>query len=368
MTEAKVTNRLGVPTSLTEARVPKLLHGTMKHILVPLDGSSGAQAALPVALALAHQLGVHVGALYVSPSRVDPPTAAELLGIPPGQATEIGIRTVVGAPADEILKAALDDNVELVVMATAGHSALASDHLAPVAEEIASRSVRPVVFVPPGPTGGPCAYRRLLIPVDGSRRTTCALRPAMRLAQRLDASLDLLYVVTPQIPRRVERSSLEVPMYVDQAQEWSAWADSTIERYRHETRCGASLRTRLFLRVGNPAQEIIRFAHEQGEDAIVLVRRSHLEYGHGAILRTVLAQTRWPVIVAPDCERKSASVKESRRLSLHSHQTASREGPRQQYRGEASDDTGDNSNGLAGSSPPTCQRRKLRERLARGGQ
>jgi hypothetical protein len=34
----------------------------------------------------------------------------------------------------------------------------------------------------------------------------------------------------------------------------------------------------MFLRAGDPAKEIIRFAQEGGEDAIILVRRSELEW------------------------------------------------------------------------------------------
>ena len=50
--------------------------------------------------------------------------------------------------------------------------------------------------------------------------------------------------------------------------------------------------------IGDIGAAIVREAVARKVDALVLVRTSRLEPGHGGILRAVLAQTPCPVIVA----------------------------------------------------------------------
>jgi nucleotide-binding universal stress UspA family protein len=243
--------------------------------------------------------------MYVASCHADEEEVSRLLGIEPTLAEQVTIRTAVGAPGDEILKAASSRAVEMLVLAIAGHSALGPPHISPVAEEIAARAIRPVVFVPDGSHERKSAYTRLVVPLDGSIRTTVALKPTMRLAQRLGAKLDLLYVV-PDKPSRNERQALALPMYVDQSYyEWPSWRESAIEQYRYRTQCAPSIDIGITLCVGDPAEQILRFAREAKEDAIVLVRSSHLEYGHAPVLRAVLQEAPCPVIVVPAQSRAS---------------------------------------------------------------
>jgi nucleotide-binding universal stress UspA family protein len=283
---------------IAEGRRPQHRRSSERTMVVPLDGSVGALSALPVALALAEQLRLRVEVLYVSASPLDDAATADFLAIPPEQHVRVAIRTVVGLPSEEILKTAMDPQVELVVLATAGHSASTPGHLAPVAEDIAARAVRPVVLVPHGGTRPAGRFSRLVVPLDGSLRTTVALKPAMSLARRLGARLDLLYVVCGG-PAAATRHSAAIPMYMDHLQEWDPWRQSAVEQYRYRTRCGPSVDIGVAISVGEPAEEIVRFAQEHEEDAIVLVRASHLEYGRAAVLRPVIEKTPCPVILVP---------------------------------------------------------------------
>jgi nucleotide-binding universal stress UspA family protein len=294
----------GEPVAVGRRKMTPKESGERK-ILVPLDGSEGSRAALPVALALSDQLAAAVEVLYVSEHLAGGAATATSLGIPASQAPRVAIRTVVGSPGEEILKAAKDRRVELVVLATAGHCAVVPAHLAPVAEEIAARAVRPVVLVP-SRGSRPAHYARLLVPLDGSLRTTVALKPAMRLAHRLGARLDLLYVVDDK-PQRSKHHSPAVPMYMDHVQEWGPWRESAIEQYRYQTQCSPSVDVGMAICVGDPAEQIIRFAQEHKEDAVVLVRRSHLEYGHAAVLRPVVENAPCPVILVPRELRRSTA-------------------------------------------------------------
>ena len=55
--------------------------------------------------------------------------------------------------------------------------------------------------------------------------------------------------------------------------------------------CPPSLPMQAFLLQGEIGPEIVRFAAQHEEDAIVLVRRSRLEPGRGRVLREVIRRT-----------------------------------------------------------------------------
>jgi hypothetical protein len=59
----------------------------------------------------------------------------------------------------------------------------------------------------------------------------------------------------------------------------------------------ADMQARVYLAQGEIAHEIGRFAVEHDSDAIVLVRRSHLEVGRAHVLRAVLDTTPCPVLL-----------------------------------------------------------------------
>ena len=64
---------------------------------------------------------------------------------------------------------------------------------------------------------------------------------------------------------------------------------------------------RAFLTVGDIAPEIVRVAAEQRADGIVLVRRSHMEPGRAAVLRSVLETAPCPVLLVGAAETNEAS-------------------------------------------------------------
>jgi nucleotide-binding universal stress UspA family protein len=146
------------------------------RLLVPLDGSAFAEAALPHATALARAFGGSILLVYV----VGPPYVpyTEMMAAPAGAAeiadmivdeeqekaerylTDAGehlrrdglpVQTAVckGAPADTILQQALVVNARLIVMATHGRTGLRRLLLGSVAHEVVHRALLPVLLVRP---------------------------------------------------------------------------------------------------------------------------------------------------------------------------------------------------------------------------
>lgn len=144
----------------------------IKRILWPTDFSDNAAKALPYVVDLAQKYGASVLALHVtepvnryevmadltsSTSEVQRiyerakqvsterlyETCAEHLG----QCMLMDKRIVTGDPAEEIIKAVEGENIDLVVMATQGHTGIKRWAFGSVAEKVAANSPAPVLTV-----------------------------------------------------------------------------------------------------------------------------------------------------------------------------------------------------------------------------
>ena len=272
-------------------------------VLLALDGSPAAATALPLGRTVADQLEATVEVLHVAgEDRPDPDLWQRLHGdLRSGEVVQV--RSHAGEPAAAILRTARAPGVDLVVLTTHGRVIEPDRTLGRVAQAVVARTTRPILLLRPESVesgASPMApLRRLLLPLDGTPTTSTALGPAIELACRLGASIDLLYVASADEPMAHEPGSIGAPRYVDQPQhEWPAWADQVI---RHLSIClggrPPGLSIQVFLVAGHIAEEIARFAAEHHSDAIVLVRRSHLEVGRARVLRAVLDRTPCPVLL-----------------------------------------------------------------------
>ncbi len=261
------------------------------NVLVALDGSAAAATAIALARLVASQLGAGVEVLHVVPPTGEPPLP---------DAAGLRVRRVAGDPADEIVRVANDPAVALVVLTTHGHTVTPGARLGHVAEHVIATSAVPLLLVRPEAAAQLHVrpLRRLLVPLDGTPSTARALHDIATLVRRLAASLDVL-LVGARGTHAMERGSIGVPRYIDQPQhEWPWWADEVYERL-----CvccaglGAGIPTQVFVAHGTIGDEVIRIATAHQYDAIVLVRRSHLEPGRARVLRDVLARTPCPILL-----------------------------------------------------------------------
>lgn len=142
-----------------------------KRILVPLDGSTVAESAIPMIADLARGGGAAVRLIYVAPmpenrygkdghlvAYADQEIAsAEAEELDYLSSVEVGlagapVERVVrfGHPVREILKEAEEWGADLVAVTTAGRSGLGRVVLGSVAEEVFRRARVPVVLYHPG--------------------------------------------------------------------------------------------------------------------------------------------------------------------------------------------------------------------------
>ena len=286
---------------------PTSRQSPQSSVLVALDGSPAAMTAVPVARALADQLGSKLDVLHVVP-----PGGGYLhlgqwlkgLGDIVGVSvfSEIDIHLHVGEPAATISQLASEPNAVLIVLTTHGRQIEPGRILGHVAEAVVAGTIRPVVLVRPEAVSSMLPVsriERLLLPLDGSPTTAMAVQQAIVLASLLGASVDVLYVASPTAPISVEAGQMGLPAYLDQPQhEWTQWDTEIIERLgRSCAQFPPEMHTQVFLRQGDVGHEIVQFAGDERYDGILLVRRSHLEPGHAQTLRTVLHNTPCLVII-----------------------------------------------------------------------
>ena len=278
-------------------------------VLVALDGSPAAKTALPIARIFASQLGANLEILHVAPTHL-PEAAVHLrLRLTSDEREGAEVHFHLGEPAASIVEMARAPETQLIVLTTHGRVIEHGRHLGRVAEAVVAATNRPILLVRPeaagiteveqgGPEHAPAAMQSMLFPLDGTPTTFSALRPATDLASKLQAAVDLLYVVSPGQPLPTEPGTIRAPYYVDQPQhEWPQWSREATERLITQAGCPSEVPVRSFLAFGDIADEVLHFADEYREDVMVLVRRSHFEPERARVLRTVLEHTPCPVLL-----------------------------------------------------------------------
>lgn len=140
--------------------------------------------------------------------------------------------------------------------------------------------------------------RRILLPLDGEPTSAAGIRPALDIAIRAGADLDILFVESGR-DRPAEPGAMRTPRYVDQPQhEWRNWSTEFSRRFATALgSCDLPENTQVFLRRGEPTEEIERFAAERDADLIVLSWHGTLESDHAMVVRCILESASCPVLL-----------------------------------------------------------------------
>jgi nucleotide-binding universal stress UspA family protein len=184
-----------------------------RTLLVPLDGSSFAEQALPIAIEIAQAAQADIRLVLVhqpAPRGTKARLAAlkaeraylqhvatrgnEITGTPLTAVTLTG--AVVAALRGHIDRAGID----LVVMTTHGRGILERAWLGSVADALVRTVDVPILLIRPAektPTAARLEVARLLVPLDGSPLSEQIIPPAVAMARLLGAEVSLVQLVTP---------------------------------------------------------------------------------------------------------------------------------------------------------------------------
>lgn len=310
-----------------------------KHILVPLDGSSRAEQALPVAAKLAHATGAAITLLRVidtSPAS-SPSAAAKPILIQTVSETDIrfaqsyldGIaasdlfnhvhvatRAVAGLVPSIILSEAATQQADIIVICSHGLTGISRWALGSVAEKVARYGTLPTLVLR---EGGPMLDKttsiRVLVPLDGSSQSEAALIPAAQLASALSTpgqgALHLLHIVKPtsttQVSRGMTSDTEESPANIRMAKHYLDSTMSNITSASESTTTDGKLTTTsLVVSNSDVAHTIIQEAeHGSGsttKNADIIAMTAYGNNGPqnwalGSITERVLHSTRLPLFI-----------------------------------------------------------------------
>jgi nucleotide-binding universal stress UspA family protein len=116
--------------------------------------------------------------------------------------TPVRTSLLEGPAAPTLAEHASAEKADLIVMTTHGRGAVSRFWLGSVTDELVRRTTVPLLVLrpadsAPGAVDAPVSVGRIVVPLDGSRRSESALGPAAALARLFNADLELLHVVPP---------------------------------------------------------------------------------------------------------------------------------------------------------------------------
>lgn len=295
-----------------------------EHLLVPLDGSRLAEAALPAAATLSKTLGARVTLIHViergAPQEIhgeqhlsDPTEASAYLSevaaraFSPGVRVEQHVHTAeVKDVARSIVEHADELGPDLVVMCTHGRGGVRTWLLGSIAQQVVALRATPVLLIQPdGVAATPdFACQRLLVPLDGNPDHEQGLVVAAALARACAADLHLLMAI-PTLGTLSGEHGAAARLLPTAT---SAWLDMS------EESAGAHLRQRaidmqaLGLRAatevcrGDPAGAIAHTAQRVQSDLIVMGthgKRGMNAFWSGSVAAQVCSRSRVPLLLVP---------------------------------------------------------------------
>jgi nucleotide-binding universal stress UspA family protein len=277
-----------------------------RSLLVPLDGSSFSEHALPFALGIARRAGaavelvhVHVPLVYVTGIDVLDSGADERVKeqervcldrmVSRWQTAASGVRmsrALLEGFAPDVLREQTSGKADLVVMATHGRGPASRFWLGSVADALIRTTTVPMLLLRPGEQPPPVAlappFRHVMIPLDGSELAEQALEPALQIGRLMEADYTLLRVVKPVVvldpnpgwPATTGTNKTLTQQAIDEAQ---AYLDRIALRLGEQA---LKVRTRIVLHA-HPAEAILQATRRA--DVIALAT-----HGHGGLRRLLL--------------------------------------------------------------------------------
>lgn len=314
-----------------------------QRVLVPLDGSSRAEQALPVAARIVRASGGKVVLLRVANLTTEfetyssaGPAAIQTAAVTileaarnylqgkAGSSNLAGVQTeteaILGQEAAAILSAVDTHHIDLIAMCSHGYTGMTRWIIGSVAEKVAHRSPVPVLMLR---EGGPTLANqhppvrrslRALVPLDGSAQAITAIVPAAQLIGALSAPaqgiLHLTQVVIPPVAGHISYSEREAIL-----QGAREYLSSTVEAIREGSIAGSVTGLKLSLTWSvtiddDIAGGIIRVAESGVEaegaekfgpcDVIAMATHGYgdsQQWVMGSITDRVLQATRLPLLI-----------------------------------------------------------------------
>jgi nucleotide-binding universal stress UspA family protein len=307
-----------------------------KRMLVPLDGSKLAEETFPYARELAGRLDLDLDFLHVCGPQESPllpmsqmyieniaksvrdqiqSIQTTTVGKEKIRPVEVRSKVVTGYPAEEILKYAEENSVDLILMATHGASGVRRWALGSVAYQVLHASKTPVWLarsgIPQETIYDKWPQRTILVPLDGSSLAESALPHAEAVAkQRGVQSIEILllsvyspsislpssYYATDFAPNLPANYAIYIQQETEQSKEkCEKYLKSTADKL---TAKGIKVRTECV--IGDASEEIVKYANKNPFQLIVMASHGRSGLRHltfGSVAEKVLLESSTPILL-----------------------------------------------------------------------
>jgi len=286
----EVSNPRRAETNHTQPRPLPRESDAIRRILVCVDHSHLSESCLQLAVAVSKSLGSAITLLYVMQPAVD------RSGLHPADAVEweiarqeasaylerlekdgtrasgrqVGTRLEQGHPAERITAVARELDADLTVLGSQGEHGVAAWNLGSTVLQVLAVTRGSVLIARPTSSAtSDVSPKRILVPLDGSRRTECVLPTAVRIARENHAELLLALAVREPTATAILRAPEDLAIAEDLARRIEVGGKRYLEDLRGQlVREGAIVRT-LVLRSTDDKQALLELSEKEGSDLII---------------------------------------------------------------------------------------------------
>ena len=287
-----------------------------QRILVPLDGSKLAEQVFPHVAELAKAFGSEVVLVAVcEPEEKDYGHACRLYinneakqlsgAMGKGSAVTIKAEVLVGKPAKQILDYAEENDIDLIIISSHGRSGITPWSLGSTINKLLHKIGIPLIIIRARETPIEPAksklFERILIPLDGSKRSAVVLPYVVELTKKLKSEVILIQVIElghhvhtimgldyiPFKDRDIDSMRTEAQKYLGEVSEQFLATKATI-------RCE--------VRLGDTAKGIIKYASETDSRLIALASHVHSgieDWFYGSVTHKILHASGQSVFLVP---------------------------------------------------------------------
>jgi len=306
-------NRLNAPTSIEERLglltaekryLPTVLESakdeevSFNKLLVPLDGSTLSEQALPTARAMAHAFDVGINLFSVADktkehSEANQNSLADYLQNVTSLLEKDNLRIEKevrrGKVAAEIESFGRETKTDLIIMSTRGRFELGQLLTGSISRKVLEITTTPVLLIRPTDDwrSRRSQFKRLLVALDGSEEAEQVLPYIFAFARRFQSEILLL-----SVPEGSESEAYH----------------STIRQYMEDVAAALineGFETRVFIKGSGPARTILAVSEEENIDLIMIAshgrggieRAAHVTIG--SVADRVVQDTTCPVFLLP---------------------------------------------------------------------
>jgi nucleotide-binding universal stress UspA family protein len=304
----------------------------LKTMLVPLNGSLLAECVLPHAVAIAKAFDAQITLMNVLDQSIDPlrksiadPLDWYLQNTEAGayldsvktrlEKNQVSVRTVLpkGHAIEQIVEMSHTGDVDLLILSDYGRYDDNSWSISGIVQQVIQRTRTSTLIIRAQHSStvqvGDLHYRRLLVPLDGSRRAGSALPFATVLVQAHHADLMLVHVVSkPEMARQMPLTQEDLDLmnrFVERNQDEG---NKYLEQIRAQLPVNAE--TRLLIS-DNIAATLQNFSEQEQIDLLILSAHGYsgeAKWPYGSITNRFITDGTMPLLIVQDLPNEASET------------------------------------------------------------